>query len=73
MVRVAFSRADLDSGVGVVVDMFLRAVSRTKGGCGNSEHVSRWAIVQQGQAYTCAVEMNWADNLLQTMRPEDAV
>ena len=31
MARAAFSRVDLDSGVGVAVDMFLRAVvSRTK-------------------------------------------
>ena len=30
MARVAFSRVDPDSGVGVAVDMFLRAVSRTK-------------------------------------------
>ena len=45
IVRVAFSSADSDSGVGIVADMFFRAVSRTKG-CGGSERISQQAIVQ---------------------------
>src|SRR5271156_5157169 len=68
----AFSRADSVSGVGVVVDMFLGAVSRTK-------WVRRIRTRQPmgnrsaGQAYTCAVEMYWAYNLLLTARPEDGI